>query len=85
MKSSKSGLINVSLPNFDGKKGFRYFKNICRRRKINLDLKIYNENVLDITVPFKKRTDVLIDWFQYYDTITQKWETIEFYDYYDHL
>ena len=85
MKSSKSGLINVSLPNFEGKKGFRYFKNICRRRKTNLGLKIYNENVLDITVPFKKRTDVLIDWFQYYDTITQKWETIEFYDYYDHL
>ena len=53
---------NLSLPNVEGKKGFRYFKKICGRRKINLDLKIYNENFLDVTVPFKKRTDVLIDW-----------------------
>ena len=34
---------------------------------------------------FVKRTDVLINGFKYYDTITQKEETIEFYNYYDHL
>lgn len=41
--------------------------------------------MLDVTVPFKKRTDVLINGFQYYDTTTQTQETIEFYNYYDHL
>ena len=35
--------------------------------------------------PSKKKTDVLINGFQYYDTTTQKQETIEFYDYYYHL
>ena len=38
-----------------------------------------------ITVPFVKRTDVLINELKYYDTTTQKEETIEFYNYYDHL
>lgn len=33
----------------------------------------------------KKRTDVLINGSQYYDTLTQKQETTEFYNYYDHL
>ena len=36
-------------------------------------------------MPFLKRTDVLINGFKYYDTITQKEEAIEFYNYYDHL
>ena len=34
---------------------------------------------------FVKRTDVLNNGFKYYDTITQKEETIEFYNYYNHL
>ena len=38
-------------------------------------------------MPFLKRTDVLIDGFKYYDTITQKEEATEFYNYFynDHL
>ena len=41
--------------------------------------------MLGVIVPFKKITDVLINRFQYYDTAMQKQETIEFYNYYDHL
>ena len=36
-------------------------------------------------VPFKKRTDVSVNDFQYYDTTTQKQEIFDFYDYYYHL
>ena len=36
-------------------------------------------------ITFQKRTDVLINGFQYYDTTTQKQETIEFYEYHYHL
>ena len=36
-------------------------------------------------MPFVKRTDALINGFKYYDTTTQKEETIEFYNYYNHL
>ena len=46
---------------------------------------MYKEGYFHITVPFKKRTDVLVNSFQSYDTTTQKQETIEFYDYYYHL
>ena len=55
------------------------------KKKFNFDLKIYKEDYFDITVHFVKRTDVLINGFKYYDTITQKEETIEFYNYYNHL
>ena len=48
-------------------------------------MKVYKKDYFDTTVPFKKRTDVLINGFKYYDTTTQKEETIGFYDYYDHL
>ena len=56
-----------------------------KKKKVNLDLKIYNEDLLDVSIPFKRRTDVLVNGFQYYDTVTQKQETIEFHDYYDHV
>ena len=36
-------------------------------------------------MPLVKRTDALINGFKYYDTTTQKEETIEFYNYYNHL
>ena len=42
-----------------------------KKKKFNFDLKICNESLLDVTVPFK-RIDVLINGFQYYDTNTQK-------------
>ena len=78
---------NVSLPNVERKKAL---SDILRtyaeeKTKFNLDLKICKENFFGINVPFQKRTDVLIKGFQYYDTTTQKQETIEFYDYYYHL
>ena len=56
-----------------------------KKKKVNLDLKICNEDLLDVSIPFKKITDVLVNGFQYYDTVTQKQETIEFHDYYDHV
>ena len=46
-------------------------------------MKIYKENYFDINAPFQKSQR--INGFQYYDTTTQKQETIEFYDYYHHL
>ena len=55
----------------------RHIKNISWR-KFNFDLKIYKEDYFDITVPFVKRTDVLINGSKCYDTTTQKEETIEF-------
>ena len=48
-------------------------------------MKIYKENYFDINVLFQKGTDVLNNGFQYYNTTTQKQETIEIYDYYYHL
>ena len=77
--------FNVFLTNVEGKK---VLSDILRtyteeKTKFNLDLKIYKE--IDINVAFQKRIDVLINGFQYYDTTTQKQETIQFYDYYCHL
>ena len=71
---------NVSLPNEEGKKAL---SNILRtyaeeKNRFNFDLKNYREDYFDITVPFVKRTDVLINGFKYYDTTTQKEEEVEF-------
>ena len=78
---------NVSLPNVEGKKALSDILRTCveEKNKFNLDLKIYKEDYSDITVPFVKRTDILINGFKYCDTATQKEETIEFHNYYDHL
>ena len=38
-----------------------------KKKKFNLSLKICNENLLEVTVPFRKRKDVLIYGFQYYN------------------
>ena len=35
---------------------------------LKLDLRIYNEESFDVIIPFTKRTDILINGFQYYDT-----------------
>ena len=78
--------FNVSLPNIERKKTLSDILRIYaqEKEKFDLDLKIYKENWFDIVVPSKKRTDVLINGFQYYDTTIQKQETIEFYNYYYH-
>ena len=55
------------------------------KENFKLDLRIYNEESFDVTIPFKKRTEELINVFQSYNTTTKKQETIEFYYYYDHL
>ena len=73
---------NVSLPNIEGKKAV---SDILQKEKINLDLKIYKKDLFDIIVPFQKRTDILINGFKYYNTTTQKQETIELYDLHYHL
>ena len=78
---------NVSLLNIEGKKvRSDILKTYAQEKeKFKLVLKVCKEDWFDITVPFQKRTDVLINGFEYFDTITQKQETIEFYDYYYHL
>ena len=63
-----------------------FIKTYSKENKnFKLDLRICNKESFDVTIPFKKRTDVLINGFQYFNTTTKKQETIEFYDYYDHL
>ena len=53
------------------------------KEKFNLTLRMYTKESFDITIP--KRTNILINSFQYYDTTTKKQETIAFYDYLYHL
>ena len=78
---------NICLPTIEGRNTPR---NVLRvyaeeERSFNPDLKIYKEGYFDIIIPFKKRSDVLVNGFQYYDRTTQKQETIEFCDYNYHL
>ena len=77
----------VSLPKVDAQNDLSDLIRTYSKEKENfkLDLRIYNKESFDVTIPFKKRTDVLIKSFQYYNTTTKKQETMEFYDYYDHL
>ena len=64
----------VLLPNIQGQKAL---SNILRtysqeKNKLNLDLRIYKEGNFDVTLLFRKRADVLINGFQYYDPTTKK-------------
>ena len=54
-------------------------------KKSNLNCHFYKRELFDITIPFKTRTDILTARYTCFDTTTNKNETIEFYDYYDHL
>ena len=67
---------NVSLPSIEGKKTLSDMLRtyVLEKKKINLDFKNYIKDYFDITVPFKTRTDVLINGSKYYDTTTQKEE-----------
>ena len=42
------------------------------RRKINLDRYFSKKDLFDVTIPFKKRSDVLTTGFTYFDTTTKK-------------
>ena len=68
----------VPLRNIDAWNALRDLIRIYSKEKDNfkLDLRIYNEESFDATIPFKKRTNILINGFQYYDTTTKKQETI---------
>ena len=52
------------------------------RKTFNLDCHFHKKDLSDITVPFEK---VLRTGYTYFDTTTNKIETIEFYDYYNHI
>ena len=52
------------------------------RKTFNLDCHFHKKGLFDITVPFEK---VLTTGYTYFDTTTNKIETIEFYDYYNHI
>ena len=79
--------IHVPLPYFQGQKALSDMLQTCseEKEKFNLTLNIYKEHFFDVNLTFKKRSDVLINGFQHYDTTTKKNETVEFYDYYYHL
>ena len=63
---------NVSLPNIEGNKALSDISRAyVQEKKIDLDLKVYKKDYFSITLPFKKRMDVLINGFKYYDTTTQ--------------
>ena len=75
----------VPLPNTDAE---HQLSDIMRpyskeKEKFNLTLRMYTKESFDITIP--KRTDILLNGFQYYDTTTKKLETIAFYGYFYHL
>ena len=55
------------------------------RKKFNLDCHFYKKDLFDLNSPFKKRSDVLTTDYTYFNTTTNKIETIEFYDYYNRL
>ena len=59
----------VPLPNVDAQNALSDFIRTCSKEKENfkLDLRTYNEESFDVTIPFKKRTEVLINGFQYYE------------------
>ena len=63
----------VPLPNVVAQNAFSDLIRTYSKEKENfkLDLRIYNEESFDVTITFKKRTDVLINGFQYYDTTTK--------------
>ena len=42
------------------------------RKKINLDCHFYQKDLFDITIPFKKRSDVFTTGPTYFDTTTKK-------------
>ena len=58
---------------------------VKKRGEPNLTLKIYNEEAFETIILFKKRSDVAVRSFKDYDTATKKQETVDFYDYFDHL
>ena len=41
-------------------------------RKINLDRYFSKKDLFDVTIPFKKRSDVLTTGFTYFDTTTKR-------------
>ena len=51
------------------------------REKFNLDFHFHKKDLFDITINFKKRSDVLTTGYTYFDTTTNKIETIESYNY----
>ena len=60
-------------------------KFVKKKEEPNLTLKIYNEEAFETIIQFKKRRGVAVKSFKYYDTTTKKQETVDFYDYFDHL
>ena len=55
------------------------------RKKSNLDRHFYKKYLFDITIPFRKRSDLITTGYTYFDTTTDKNEKMEFFDYYNHL
>lgn len=59
--------------------------NMMRSYKREKECHLFFPDLFDLTLPFKKRSEILITGYTYFDIITKKTKTIEFYDYYDHL
>ena len=54
-------------------------------KKLTKTVIFIEKDLFDITISFKKRSDVLTTGYTYFDTSVNKTETIEFYDYYNQL
>ena len=78
---------NVIIPDRDAKNSFSDLIRTYEKEKQAYDLtcKIYKEDVFKYEIRFQKRSDVLVTGYQYFHTTTNKSETIEFYNYFDHL
>ena len=65
---------DVIIPDLNARKSLsgmiRSYKK--ERKKINLDCHFYQKDLFDITIPFKKRSDVFTTGPTYFDTTTKK-------------
>ena len=53
--------------------------------KFYLDCQFYKKDLFDVATPFKNRSDVFTLGYTCFDTTTNKIQTIELYNYYNHL
>ena len=70
---------NVTIPDLNVRNSLsvviRSYKE--GRKKLNLNCHFYKHDLFDITIPLKKRTDVLTTGYTYFYTTTSKIKTIQ--------
>ena len=68
---------DVTIPDFNARNSLNDMVRSCEeeREKFNLNCHFYKHDLFDITIPFKKWTDVSTTGYTYFDTTTNKIET----------